>query len=262
MSKKKIIIWTYPLISNPCGGNLVLHTLASRLQEHPLLKHRVIAYDQDTRISTKNQIILYPEIVKGNPGDGSIILRWILYYPHPSIVDSFQDTDIIYYYSKAKGNIPHRECAQLSIIDIPWKLIDHPYAHNRTSDSCYAIRKGVMKNKIHPPDSILIDNRWLRRQVINVFQKCSLFYCYDPYSFLSNLAVLCGCTSIVVPVSGVHREEWIEQRGTYGAVGIAYGIDDIPRALSEAHLARQDLRARQIECDLTVEKFLERVIDL
>ena len=50
------------------------------------------------------------------------------------------------------------------------------------------------------------------------------FYSYDLYTMYSYYAAMCGCVSIVVPVSGLTKQEW---RPVHEArFGVAYGMED------------------------------------
>jgi dTDP-4-amino-4,6-dideoxygalactose transaminase len=69
--------------------------------------------------------------------------------------------------------------------------------------------------------------------VLGMFRRFKIFYSYDPYTYLSNLAVLAGCQSVVVPPTHLSRHEWFRLRGPYGYKGIAFGDDDLDRAQAE-----------------------------
>ena len=66
-------------------------------------------------------------------------------------------------------------------------------------------------------------------------------YSYDDATFLSALAALCGCKSIVVPTQGVTESEW---RGgfPYFYYGIAYGVENLQWAEDTAQYLRAHLQ--------------------
>ena len=50
-------------------------------------------------------------------------------------------------------------------------------------------------------------------------------------TFTSVLAAMCGCKSIVIPKSKYDKEKWMN--GIWcSKYGIAYGMDDLPRAIA------------------------------
>ena len=58
--------------------------------------------------------------------------------------------------------------------------------------------------------------------MVKIFNKYKYFYCYDGFSFLSCIATLCGCISIIVPFSNFKSISEFSYEG-YFRNGIAYG---------------------------------------
>jgi hypothetical protein len=63
-------------------------------------------------------------------------------------------------------------------------------------------------------------------QLNDLFNRVRYFISFDQATHYSIMASLSGCTSIVIPIDGLDKEQWIDQMPTY-KYGIAYGFDDI-----------------------------------
>ena len=133
----------------------------------------------------------------------------------------------------------------------------HPYATNYNLNprkgTCFTIRKAIQthgKNPraVHPPGSFEITRQHTQLDCIKIFNNNKFFISYDPLTFLSVIAVLCGCISIVKKVDGMSKDEWlqntacseyIKETGVKTLYGIAYGAEDINNAMNTLHLAKK-----------------------
>jgi len=72
-------------------------------------------------------------------------------------------------------------------------------------------------------------------EYVNYFKKKSLFVTLDPFTFISIIAALTGCISVIKKIDGIDFDEW--QKGDpFNKFGIAYGMDNIDHALRTRHL--------------------------
>jgi hypothetical protein len=65
----------------------------------------------------------------------------------------------------------------------------------------------------------------------DLFNQKEYFVSYAGITFTSVLAAMCGCKSIVIPNSSFNKEKWINGFW-YNKYGIAFGIDDLDRAIN------------------------------
>jgi hypothetical protein len=109
-------------------------------------------------------------------------------------------------------------------------------------NSLIAIRKANPKQLIHPDNSIFIPFNAAGdlTSLSELFNKTERFYCYDNYTFLYTQAAMCGCLSIVVPDGVKTKEEWLEG-SPFNRYGVAYGEDDIPRAIETLPLLFKEI---------------------
>ena len=70
---------------------------------------------------------------------------------------------------------------------------------------------------------------------INFFQQKDYFLTFDPFTFMSIIASLCGCISVIKTIYGLSHEEWING-DPFNKFGVAYGHNGISYALETQHL--------------------------
>ncbi len=175
-------------------------------------------------------VVVYPEIVCGNPVGARRVCRWLLNTPgavQGNEMGAGSD-DLFFHYHAAylPANDRYRNSAELRI------LIANPVYQRRNFGErqgvCYLVRKGRDRSlDSHPKDAILIDPL-SHEEKCEVFNRCEFFLSYDDCSLYSAYAAICGCKSIVIPRHGQSIADWGPEG--LGMLGVAYGWDDLPRA--------------------------------
>jgi len=243
------------------GGIIALHKLGKDLADlgHSvsLLASKTIP-DSKCQLLTEHEIhelitnepehiVVYPEIVKGNPWQSENVVRWILY--HPGVHGG--DTE----YSKD----------ELVLTYSPLFVKDTKYEHrpvlftftsgldafkdlnlNREGD-CLLIKKGLHKERpvdIEPIDQFIKDSPDLNGDLLQLFNQHERFISMDHASYHSVQAALCGCIPIVIPEEGIAKEEWCEKMPLF-KYGVAYGMDDIEWAINTRELMIDNLKAQE-----------------
>jgi len=251
-SKIKIVIYTRPF-DILCGGIVALHHLAKIINdfEHPNIYAKLFVYNnlkydnifcnqfETVDEINDNTVVIYPEVISGNPLNSKNVIRWILlslgiempinHYINwglKSLTDSIStdgSNNLIYQWESIQNTIP-----QLSV---PWFNPIFKNTNQPRTKTCYLIKKGLMLHKeikfMHDEDSICIDNMNLEEKSV-VFNQCTHFYCYDPNTAYMIFAVSCGCIAILYPVDNVSKSKYFKNKifnknnKIYNA-GIAYG---------------------------------------
>lgn len=205
----------------------------------------------------EQSIVIYPEIIKGNPLFAPRVIRWLLHQPgHFSGEIGYGQNELIFKFNSAIKDFTVQGSKtsnnELKVIYYPIDLynLDGALAENERTLTCHAIRKGKHKPTIHPEDSILIDSL-SHEEVAKLFKQAKRFICYDDYTAYSIFATLCGCTSIVVPDSGVVIEQWYPKKSD--RYGIAYGFDDeqLEWCKQTSHLVKEHIdreHLRSVDC--------------
>ena len=105
-------------------------------------------------------------------------------------------------------------------------------SYESTKEYYFAVRQNKFVShfanaKRQPHFGPRISGRALKRDRIEIFSKLKYFYSLDALTYRSVEAALAGAISVVIPVDGVSKEEWIDSLYP----GIAYGEDDIANAI-------------------------------
>lgn len=225
------------------GFNFKTNTLFNT----PIIKH----FDVDDQC-----IVIYPEIVSGNPLKAKNVIRWFLHMPgfHTGTI-SYGKNELYFFYQEIFNNLSLN--SNLSNLLNPIWLRDDIYKiynFDKRYGSCYLLRKGKNRKIVHDlSNSILIDGMH-HEQISEVMNKCEYFISYDTETMYSQYAVLCGCKSIVIPKNGISKNEWQPKKEFQ--FGIAYGFDDLEEANLTKDLVYPMLKKHELESINTVKLFI------
>ena len=215
----------------------------------------------DIDVSRDDTVVIYCEGVTGNPFNGKNVVRWMLSelgknVPH-SIMHSWGKDEVVYYFN---GEPKHaREPEKMgNIYKLLTAIYFNPnvkqYNHQPRSRECHTVRKGAMaayhqyRYFIHSPHSEEIDFVNDHDRIIALFNEYDCFYCYDPLTWLAFMAPICGCYTIVHPVAGKNKQEWLinsafcefmKENNISDVYGVGYGLHEREYAKSTLHLAKQ-----------------------
>ena len=252
------------------GGNVALHKLAHLLakegEKAVLITHKKNPdwlgeiYDGSAP-DMLHSIVIYPEIISGNPHHFRYVMRWILNTPGVLGGDGiFGDNDLIYkfsnYFSVADESKVKGELRAFNLqLD---KFID--YGMHKPGKTCYIVRKGTDKTlDQHPADAICLDNYENEGGIdylVKVFNECERFISYDHATFIACQAVLCGCEAIVIPDGKTSAEEWRASAPT-NMYGIAYGFENIAWCAETRDKAVAVIKGMEEESVMLTRRFIK-----
>ena len=264
------IIIAAPSYNPAIGGSIALHRLCDILIRlgydaylYPTIKlngsvemfdvNTNYEYQIATEIDIEQDIAVYPEIEPSNPFGCKKVVRYILNKFHlpeyDNTIATWKDSDFwIYYHELFYDAI--RDKNLLTILDSKLDLYKD-YGLERNIEACYTYRKNNHRRAeieaIHPENAIEIGFNIGDRELISIFNSCKTFYSYDTETYLSTIAALCGCISIIVPDKALTEEEIETRRKNLGITfGVAYGIEDIENAKKTSHLLREHFEKQEI----------------
>lgn len=178
------------------------------------------------RKDLRDAVVIYPEIVSGNPLDARKVVRWCLHRPgHHSGEVNYSPGDRFFFY------LPEFYDSALSEEDDNFlKVTYFNEAYTRTNfgsrtGSCFLVRKG--KDRLldrHPEAAIQVDDMSHEDRAA-VFNAAEHLYSYDRYTFYTIFAAMCGCIPIYLPADDESVPDVGERPN-----GLAFGIDDVERA--------------------------------
>jgi len=288
--KKKFLIYPHNedfYFMKSSGGHTCFFYLAYLLDKHSNLDVKVYGkyhiendifnkyYNLNEYFDKNNTIIIYGENTIGNPLNGKYVIRWIQapFYN----TESWGKNDLVYYFNPDEtfNTKLTNKYKLLSSVYIPNINIDNNLL-NKNINYCFLKRKmdKFHKNVIyfHPEDSIDLDNSDIN-DCIYIFKKAKMFFSYDPLTFYTTMAALCGCISIVYPIEGHSKMEWLKTLSYYNyfdkiknyqLYGVAYGnsTEEISMAIKSLHLVKQQTEDYKNFCIAnTVHPFIEDIKD-
>jgi hypothetical protein len=263
------IIIASPSYNPSIGGSIALHRLCDILIRlgydaylYPTIKlnsnidtfdvNTSYKYQIATEIDIEHDIAIYPEIESSNPFGCKKVVRFILNKFHlpkyDNTMSTWGDNDFwMYYHEVFYDNIKEKNI--LTILDSKLELYKD-YGLDRNIEACFTYRKNSHRKDefpvSHPKDAIEIGFNIGDQELVNIFNSCKTFYSYDTETYLSTIAALCGCTSIIVPDISLTEKEIKTRRENLGiAFGVAYGLDDIENAKKTKHLLRKHFEKQE-----------------
>ena len=218
--------------------------------------------DLDTPLATSadltaSSIVIYPEIVLGNPLKATNVVRWLLYEPGLRNPYEFGPDDIFF----RVGEMSDLPAVTGGAPDLSMWKVNRVYHNENREDRngvCYIVRKGEHKPRIpetEAPGAIQVDGK-SHAELNEIFNRCHTFYSYDEATMYSQYAAICGCTSIVIPQLYETRAEWVEGH-ELARYGVAYGLDDVAHARATRDKVLDLLNAEEAKGRASVEAFVK-----
>jgi len=277
-SKILIVVYSPPL-DIECGGIVVLHNLVKIINDlnHPsfyakLFMYNNLIYDNQfcSDFAQLNEIndkclVIYPEIVAGNPLGAKHVMRWVLLNLGIEMpcdhYKKWNANDLVYVWDNPdKKNQLHKTLCT------PWlnPLFKKNNIHGFRKKTCFLVKKARLYTNfnnsyfIHETNSINLENLNLEEKV-KVLNKCKYFYCYDLHTAYIPFAILCGCIPIIYPYKKYTKESWLNRTMLYKNnilydKGIAWG-----KSMSEVNYAQNTLSEAANEIISLYEKYNDEV---
>ena len=255
-----------PSYSEFCGGCMVLHRLCDRLNTiYDYVRATPICYLVPLNtaqppavnpgyktpllpawMNASSGIAIYPEIVTGNPLKADRVVNWILYFPGVNggpRASGYNPANLIACFSPGF-------CADFNSTAyhmVPLRVVDYQFTHflnvaapanrsgmltfrHKTFFQTPMLGKIPTVGKFPVPENPLKDGG--KRSRIEQYAQVERFYSMDPATFRTVEAAMAGTLSVVVPVPGVGKAEWLKSTGGESQFGVAYGDEDVPHAQS------------------------------
>jgi hypothetical protein len=252
---RRALLWPMaPIYPQPRRRRLMNLIRPPRYRRSPAL---------DTPLATRTDlaapgcVVVYPELVRGNPLGADNVVRWLLYTPgvmHPYEFgpdEMFFCVDGMFDLPEVTGGAP-----ELFLYKINPVYRDHGRGDRR--GACYMLRKGKDKPRLPQTEGAELLDGLSHEQIADAFNRCEAFYSYDEATMYSQYAALCGCLSVVIPGAYPSREQWAANY-EIARYGIAYGLDaaELEHARTTRHLVLGLLRDKERAGLETVERFVE-----
>ena len=268
----KFIIYAPPFDENS-GGNLALHRLCDLLNKQGERAYIWLWGGQSqphksgicerfntpfAKISdlSDNAIVVYPEVVSGNPLMAKNVVRWLLYKPGFFTGEVNYGKDELFFYSQKEFIPPEFNTPEENRLGIWLSFLDvyRQTNYGRRKGTCYILRKGKNRKIVHNiKNSILIDGK-SNQEIAEIFNNTKCCISYDLHTAYTAYAALCGCIPIVIPESGLSKEEWCSKEEE--SYGVAYGFCDIDYAKKTREKLLLETKQHEKKTEESVENFI------
>ena len=205
-------------------------------------------------------IVVYPEIVFGNPLYAKHVVRWFLnenlFKGEFVGMQPYGKDDLFICYMDVFNDYQlNPSCRKVTLRHFNHDVYKR-WNYGHRYGSCFLIRKG--KNRADLPTEIpgIVIDDLTEEEKVAVMNKCEYFYSFDPQTSYLTVAAVCGCVSIAVPEPGKGREDYMGEEAK--GWGIAYGTS--PEELEFARSTHEEMLAEIESIDVhnqeNVQKFL------
>jgi hypothetical protein len=231
------------------GGNQVLHDLGKILSKDyttyvfgttTVFESKAICVniDKAKEIAIQDDVItIYPEVISGNPFNAKNVVRYVLYYPgwHAGDKEYSDDELIITYNNEYVKDTKYDNAFVLTVLNPKLNIMKNNYKKRnkigllvrKCKDFEYKMNllneyKHLLKLPVISIDDEINKCTDLRN-LSKIYNTISLFISFDPHTYHSIMAALCGCTSVVIPSKEISNEEFYNVQ----KYGVAYGFENI-----------------------------------
>lgn len=208
----------------------------------PILTQATVEHDFAAGLAP---IVVYPEMIRGNPFKSPFVVRYVLNFPGLLGGDSqYGEEEFCIAYSETLArSIPSSRLTLFVPASDPRTFT--PVPEQVRHGTCFYAGKykyhhgGELFDITRDSTEITRDrpNSPTQPQIADLFRRSELFYCYENTA-LAIEALLCGCPVVFLPNPYFDRVIAAEE---HGWDGIAWGADpdEIARAKRTVHLARR-----------------------
>lgn len=181
--------------------------------------------------ATGDLVAIYPEIFHGNPANAQTVVRYILNKPGVMGANGvpgpthFDSSDRLYYFSQLFSDdpIPSNKLLFLPIIDLHTFYVQKGKIRK---NKCKFIGKGVDIHSSYTEGLFTIDRSFAsdQQKLADYLNTCSVLYCYDPCSAMTEVARLCGCRVVMMNNTQYTKEKFKQYEP--GINGISWGPEE------------------------------------
>jgi len=226
----------------------------------PLLQERDVLRHQRSKFSP---VVIYPEVVHGNPLQIPNVVRWLLNKPgHLGGERVFDSEELLFAYNQGfiSESIPRTTPVLcVPVVDVTvFNNLNNPHDANRKGCCFYASKYLASGEKltehVEGARSLCQDVDLSQKKIAEILRSSEFLYCYEPSAIITE-ALLCGCPVVLVPTPYLRRNF---NDGIVGD-GIAVGFDptQVQRAKNTVKKVTENYQALIEECWTHVRCFID-----
>lgn len=197
--------------------------------------------------ATKDFIAIYPEIYHGNPTGAETVIRYILNKPGVMGANGvpgpteFDKNDILIYFSQLFSEKETKDILFLPIINTQVFRVKRGTNRN---NKCKFVGKGIDTHSAYTEGLFTLDRAFARDQekLAEYLNTCSVMYCYDTCSAMTEVARLCGCRVVMMNNFMYTKEQFSKYEP--GMNGISWGVEEnVPLDVDAFRQTYEDIKA-------------------
>lgn len=229
-----------------------------------LLRNFLVASGEDASISpmgvlqpkvSDDVIVVYPEIIEGNPLQAKHVVRWLLYYAGRYRGNfRFPDTDMVWGYTTRIAI--HYGTFNVMFLPTVDENIFIPAPGVERFGSCFYAHKfqNFYHGKVSLTDSEEIKNPGQsQEEIVRILQSRQIMYAYEDTALIIE-SVLCGCPVVCIP-----NKFWPECCGLGDfRSGIAWGFEELDKAKETVGEARENYKILKENFLSQLESFIKK----
>jgi hypothetical protein len=194
---------------------------------------------QDIASFLENGIIIYPEIIKGNPIGAKRVCRYVL----AKSDEEYKDEYVVAFSRVFRRHYHH---TLKKVLLPPW-MNDANTIHwtQRKLDATYFGKAPKFMDCFRFPNTLLIERDWPRdqEQLALILKNTRFLYTFDCITSTINDAIMCGCVPIMlhdkqIPRSEINQDEFgtrpqIMMEQVAGGVALKYDVTIVDKQMAE-----------------------------
>ena len=242
-------LFLIPDYNRVSGGIRVAHSLIHMLNERGYEAYSVTpvvnpdwnekyANDKMQRELIRHGVVVYPEIVYGNPFRAKRVVRYVMNVPGLlGGYTTYPPDEVLFGHNKFLRSYVPSDDRILEIPSIETEIFNNDNPQPRHG-GCYYLGKSInLGIKMVPQTRGLIEisrenGGWpkTRKELAQLLKSSEIFYCYDNFTGLANEARMCGCPTVLVYPRPGGKQEYLDK--DYSIDGLAFGLEkaEIDRA--------------------------------
>ena len=187
----------------------------------------------------KRTIVVYPEVIYGNPLGAQNVVRWFLYHnPFANEKEAFGKDDFHIAFREVFNPSdlnPQKRIVTISYFDAQ---LYRQYNMGTREGKCYILYKG--RNRADIPsqfDGPVFDSNMSQMELVDMLNHHKYCFIYDTQTFYATIAAVCGCIPIIVLEPGKTERDYLGEGEKH--LGKAYG--NTPEQIAYAINTRDEL---------------------
>jgi hypothetical protein len=256
----------YPI--HMSGGMTCIKKLAEILSDK---KHKVYVLNKQynigntilineseiNKLDKDKLVVIYPEIVSGNPYGIKNVARWILYHSKFDVEVTWSHKDSYFYFSEFFESFRKED---KMIMDTYEFNLDKLHDMNLEREGyCHVARPKTpldyeLSEKYNSEDLFKGHMTFGIEWLIDKFNQKKYFITYDDATYYSVMASLCGCISIILYNN--EKKYNLKDKIPTHKYGISYGLEEIDESILTRNLLRPHLEKIEQDSLKSVDNFI------